>query len=139
MYFLIWGGVQLHSFLGSVKYPQGQGFIAATNINRAGKLNEKEARETRTRPSSMGWRRTSSTCLGNSGSSSKKSTPLCAILTSPGLGCLPPPINAICKTVSQLVALLKPGSSEIVSQCGGIKGFGILELFECLFVGRYGV
>jgi hypothetical protein len=35
--------------------------------------------------SSIGWRRTSSTSLGNSVSSSKNNTPLCARLTSHGV------------------------------------------------------
>ena len=37
-------------------------------------------------PSSSGWRSTSRTLRGNSGSSSRNSTPLCARLTSPGRG-----------------------------------------------------
>ncbi len=42
-------------------------------------------------PSSSGWRSTSSTLRWNSGSSSRNSTPWCARLTSPGIGCVPPP------------------------------------------------
>jgi hypothetical protein len=45
-------------------------------------------------PSSMGWRSISSTSRGNSGNSSRNSTPLCARLTSPGRGVpMPPPIK----------------------------------------------
>ena len=44
--------------------------------------------------SSNGWRNTSSTPRLNSGNSSKKSTPLCARLISPGCGKLPPPTIA---------------------------------------------
>ena len=42
-------------------------------------------------PSSIGWRRTSVAVRGNSGSSSRKSTPWWARLSSPGRGTLPPP------------------------------------------------
>ena len=42
--------------------------------------------------SSKGPLKTSNVFLLNSGSSSRKSTPLCARLISPGLGILPPPI-----------------------------------------------
>lgn len=41
------------------------------------------------RPDSIGWRRDSPVCLGNSGSSSRNSTPRCARLTSPGRASLP--------------------------------------------------
>ena len=45
-------------------------------------------------PSSIGWRSISSTSRGNSGNSSRNSTPLCARLTSPGRGMpMPPPIS----------------------------------------------
>ena len=36
MYRSIWYGLHLHLRFGSVKYPHGQGFIAATSISRAG-------------------------------------------------------------------------------------------------------
>jgi len=45
-------------------------------------------------PVFKGCRRTSSTFLLNSGISSRNSTPLWAMLTSPGLGTWPPPIKA---------------------------------------------
>jgi len=38
------GGVHMHSRDLSLKYPQGQGFMAAASMNRAGKLNDIEAR-----------------------------------------------------------------------------------------------
>ena len=44
--------------------------------------------------SSKGWRRSSSTLRLNSAISSKKRTPLCAKLISPGLGEVPPPTRA---------------------------------------------
>jgi hypothetical protein len=44
-------------------------------------------------PSSSGWRKTSRTWRRNSGSSSRKSTPLWASDTSPGRGTWPPPIS----------------------------------------------
>ena len=47
------------------------------------------ARATVVRPVSIGWRSDSSVCLGNSGSSSRNSTPRCARLISPGLRPLP--------------------------------------------------
>ena len=47
-----------------------------------------------TRPVSTGWRRASKVARWNSGSSSRKSTPLCARLISPGLARSPPPTIA---------------------------------------------
>ncbi len=44
------------------------------------------ARAMVTEPSSSGWRSNSSTFRGNSGNSSRNSTPWCARLTSPGWG-----------------------------------------------------
>src|SRR5579884_3744917 len=67
--------------------------MAATNINSEGKVMLPAARDTVTFPSSSGWRITSKADLLNSGSSSRKSTPLCARLTSPGFGKAPPPSN----------------------------------------------
>src|SRR5438552_925038 len=80
------GGVQWHSRERSLKYPQGQGFMAAASMNRAGNVSDMAARAMHTVPSSSGWRMTSSTLRGNSGSSSKNSTPLWASETSPGRG-----------------------------------------------------
>src|SRR5438094_4437884 len=87
------GGVQWHSRERSLKYPQGHGFMAAASMKRAGKVSDMAARAMHTVPSSSGWRITSSTLRGNSGSSSKKSTPLWASDTSPGRGITPPPIS----------------------------------------------
>src|SRR4030095_16606172 len=75
-----------HSRFKSPKYPHGQGFIAATSMNSEGKVTLPAARETVTFPSSIGCRITSSADRLNSGSSSRKRTPLCARLTSPGFG-----------------------------------------------------
>ena len=58
--------------------------MAAASMKRAGKVSDMAARAMQTVPSSSGWRITSSTLRGNSGSSSRKSTPLCASETSPG-------------------------------------------------------
>ena len=69
-------GLQVHFRVGSPKYPQRQGFMAATIMKVQGKVTRPLARVMVTLPSSMGWRRPSVTCLGNSGSSSRKSTPL---------------------------------------------------------------
>jgi hypothetical protein len=46
------------------------------------------------RPVSVGWRSASSAGRGNSGHSSRNSTPRCAMLISPGRARLPPPISA---------------------------------------------
>ena len=62
-------------------------------MNRAGKLKLIAARAIVTVPSSSGCRNTSSTFRGNSGSSSRNSSPLWARLTSPGRGIIPPPIS----------------------------------------------
>src|SRR6266849_566553 len=45
---------------GSMAWPQGQGFIAATSMKRAGSTAAPVARTTETSPSSSGWRRASS-------------------------------------------------------------------------------
>src|SRR5271165_24397 len=47
-------GVQWHSRERSLKYPQGQGFMAATSMKRAGKLSDMAARAMVTVPSSNG-------------------------------------------------------------------------------------
>ena len=73
--------------------------MAHTSINRLGRRMEPAARVTVTSPSSMGWRRASSTSRWNSGSSSINSTPLWAKEISPGLGMLPPPIIATADSV----------------------------------------
>ena len=86
-------GVQWHSRERSLKYPQGQGFMAATSMKRAGKLSDMAARAMVTVPSSSGCRITSKTLRGNSGNSSRNSTPLWASDTSPGRGIMPPPIS----------------------------------------------
>ena len=72
-------------------YPHGHGFIEATRIKLAGKVVEFVAREMVTLPCSKGCRNTSRLRRLNSGSSSRKSTPLLARLISPGVGMLPPP------------------------------------------------
>ncbi|OPY06194.1 MAG: hypothetical protein A4E67_01597 [Syntrophaceae bacterium PtaB.Bin038] len=77
----------------SARYPQGQGFMAATSMNRDGKVAVTTERVIVTCPSSRGCRRTSSTLRLNSGSSSRNSTPLCARLISPGFGVWPPPTS----------------------------------------------
>ena len=60
----------------------------------AGKRSVMLERAMVTEPSSSGWRSISSTSRGNSGNSSRNSTPLCARLTSPGRGMPePPPIS----------------------------------------------
>ena len=73
-------------------FPQGQGFIAATKIKFEGKIADPRAREIETILSSRGCLSASNTLFSNSGNSSKKSTPLCASVTSPGFGFAPPPI-----------------------------------------------
>jgi hypothetical protein len=78
----------------------GQGFIAAIRIKSAGKESVMLVRASVTDDSSIGWRNISSTLRGNSGSSSKNNTPLCAKLTSPGRGVPdPPPMSPASDTV----------------------------------------
>ena len=60
--------------------------MAAASMKRAGKVSDMAARAMQTVPSSSGWRMTSRTFRGNSGSSSRNNTPLCASETSPGRG-----------------------------------------------------
>ncbi len=64
--------------------PQGHGLAASTTIPRAGKTAASSPRTTRISPLSSGWRRPSMTSERNSGNSSRKSTPQCARLSSPG-------------------------------------------------------
>ena len=73
--------------------------MAATSINLQGKVALPPTREMVTLPSSIGWRSTSITWRENSGSSSKKSTPLWAREISPGLGEVPPPESPAADTV----------------------------------------
>ena len=68
-------------------------------MKRLGYVTVPATRDTVTSPSSSGWRRTSSTSLRNSGSSSRNSTPLCARLISPGRGEVPPPESPAADTV----------------------------------------
>ena len=69
--------------------------MAPTSTKRAGKVVVPRARLTTTRPSSRGWRRASSTAVGNSPISSRKRTPPWARLISPGrIHVVPPPIIA---------------------------------------------
>lgn len=74
--------------------PLGVGFMAATSMNEAGKVIAECERAIVIVRSSSGCRSVSSTALGNSGSSSRKSTPWCASEISPGLGTAPPPTIA---------------------------------------------
>ena len=76
---------------GEPSAPQRQAFMAATSMNCAGKATAALALQTTTRPSSSGWRRLSSTARGNSANSSRKRTPRCAQLISPGRSLAPPP------------------------------------------------
>src|SRR3989344_4301374 len=84
-------GLQIQVFCLLPAFPQGQGFIAATNMKLEGKTAEPLAREIETILSSSGWRRDSITLFSNSGNSSRNKTPRCASVTSPGLGYVPPP------------------------------------------------
>jgi len=56
-------------------WPQGHGFMAATNWKSAGNSAWRAAREMTMRPVSIGSRKASSAALGNSGNSSRKRTP----------------------------------------------------------------
>src|SRR5258707_8811563 len=86
-------GEQRHSLASSPKCPQKQGFIAASKIKRAGKLRVIFVRDKVTTFPSNGCRNCSITLRRNSGRSSKKRTPLCPKLTSPGFGVPDPPPN----------------------------------------------
>ena len=66
--------------------------MVAKSVKLAGKVVRSLAREIEIWWSSSGWRRASSTDLGNSGSSSRKRMPRCAREISPGVMGLPPPI-----------------------------------------------
>ena len=74
-------------------YPQGQGFIAATNINLDGNTWVCLTLETDIFPSSIGCLNASKVFLLNSATSSKNNTPLCAKDISPGMANIPPPTN----------------------------------------------
>ena len=52
MYAVIWRGVQWHSRFGSVRYPHGHGFSAATSMIWAGNVRLAAARLMVTTPSS---------------------------------------------------------------------------------------
>ena len=86
--------VQVQRCVGWPYQPQRQGFMAQTSMKRLGYTAVPAARETVTTPSSSGWRSASRTSRWNSGSSSRKSTPLCARLISPGWSCAPPDMAA---------------------------------------------
>ena len=73
--------------------------MEATNMNEQGYSRVYLAREMVIFRSSSGWRKTSSVDLLNSGSSSRKRTPLWARLISPGCGLVPPPTSATCEMV----------------------------------------
>ena len=73
--------------------------MAHTSMKRAGNTAVPDTRLICTRPSSRGWRRVSRASLENSGSSSRKSTPLWAREISPGRGLEPPPAMPMADTV----------------------------------------
>ena len=73
------------------KATQKHGFAAAIHWKRAGKAKRAAARANTTLPSSRIWRSASRLPRSNSGSSSRKRTPLWASETSPGRGGVPPP------------------------------------------------
>ena len=92
-------GEEVIGEFGSLKYPEGLGFMLATNIKLQGYVTVNLALEIVTSLSSKGWRITSKTSLLNSGNSSKNNTPLCDKEISPGLGYCPPPTKATFETV----------------------------------------
>ena len=92
-------GGHTHRRTGSPSKPQGQGLPAQTSSGRAGKRALIIARVTSMRPSSSGWRRASSTEGAKAQTSSRKSTPWWARLTSPGRGSRPPPTSPAADTV----------------------------------------
>jgi site-specific DNA recombinase len=76
------------------KATNAQGFMAAISWKRAGKSARRAALDIVICPVSSGSRRASRAALGNSGSSSRNKTPLCASEISPGRGGEPPPTSA---------------------------------------------
>jgi len=79
--------VQWHSRVRSLRKPHGQGFMAAAQHESVrGMLAPSRRGAIVTDPSSSGWRSTSRTLRGNSGSSSRNSKPLWESETSPGAG-----------------------------------------------------
>ena len=98
-YFFICFGVHLQVLFLTVKWPHGQLFIAAINVNFAGNVCVELALFIFIYPSSSGCLKTSNTSLGNSVISSRKRTPLFANVISPGLMLFPPPTIAILEAV----------------------------------------
>ena len=76
------------------KATEAQGFMAAINRKRAGKVAWRAAREMVMRPVSSGSRRASRATRGISGISSRNKTPAWAREISPGRGGEPPPTSA---------------------------------------------
>ncbi len=72
----------------SPRNPQGQGFIAATSMKRAGKVVLTADRLMVITPSSMGWRRASRTFLRNSGSFIEEENTVVGQADFPGPGLL---------------------------------------------------
>ena len=70
---------------------QGHGLAARISCARHGNVAEPAARLMVTDPRSRGWRRVSSTVRGNSGASSRNSTPRWARHSAPGRICPEPP------------------------------------------------
>ena len=68
-------------------------------MKEQGKVTLPDARIMVIEWSSSGWRRTSVEGFENSGSSSRKRTPLCASEISPGMGIAPPPASATGESV----------------------------------------
>ncbi len=74
-YLALPAGRQSQGRLPSPENPQGQGLVAATSWNAAGKSTENPRLATEATPSSRGWRRVSRWLRGNSASSSRNRTP----------------------------------------------------------------
>ena len=93
-YVAICAGVQRHARRSSPRNRTGTGSSRRPARTGRGRRAVRAARAIVTRPSSSGWRSTSSTRRSNSGISSRNSTPLCASEISPGRGMAPPPTSA---------------------------------------------
>jgi len=81
--------------------------MLATSMKLAGYSTLSRARLMVTIRSSMGWRITSSTVRLNSGSSSRKRTPLWASEISPGWGWVPPPTSPASVSLLRIVQEIK--------------------------------
>ena len=103
------------------RWRTGTGLAARTSCARHGKVAEPAARWMVTLPRSSGWRRVSRTARGNSGASSRNSTPRWARHRAPGRICPePPPISAA--IVAEWCGASKGGRAISGASGGSVPG-----------------